>query len=136
MIVLGFCVNYDAIWGQANTAWEEKFAPGESGENLQTLYRTIGCDTVDAVDIGKGITMWVDDEGLLKSKSKINHLASALRTLYWANSISYTVPALYPPVAGVAVLLGTDEEGKCIDLTPEQVEYVRSLFPVAKAKGE
>lgn len=136
MIVIGFneSPSNAALWGPSNEAWEAEFQrDGDSCLNM--LYNTIRCSCVDVVDIGHGIDMWVDGEALLKEDWQINHIASALRTLFWAQSKTLAVPVRYPPIMGVVVLLGEDEEGNCIDLTPEQVEYIRSLVPVKKMEG-
>lgn len=132
MIVIGYNENPQnaLMWGASNEAWEEKFHRSDEGSCLQTLYDKIGCNLVDCVEIANGIDMWVDDEGALKSSRRLNHIATALRTLFWANNEATTIPVNYPPLHGVAVLLGHDEEGNSIDLTPEQVAYIRSLIPV------
>ncbi len=33
---------------------------------LNELYTEIGCTTVEHISLGKGVHMWVDEEGLLK----------------------------------------------------------------------
>ncbi len=36
--------------------------------SLKTLYRVLECETVQAVDIGGGITAWMDEDGITNGK--------------------------------------------------------------------
>lgn len=136
MIILDFTDAPTNAWGIANFAREAKFDNGGEESCLKMLYKAIGCDMVDVVEIAHGIDMWVDDEALYKIGHKSNWLATMLRTAFWAKSGgAIDIPADYPQIFGKAVLLGRDDEGKSIDLSPEQVEYIRSLMDV-KTGGE
>lgn len=95
---------------------------------LKQAYKYIGCTCIDIVSIGHDIDMIVDDEGLMKTDPQPNWLATALRTVYWAHSNGeILVPVQYPPICGVALLVAHDAEGKTVDLTDKQVEYVKSI---------
>ena len=124
-------------FGPLCTAREAAFSQDADGSCLKLLYATIGCETVDVIDIGHNIDMWVDDEGAFAEDIKVNWLATMLRTAHWAKSGGeIAVPSKYPPIFGRAVLLSHDIEGRTLDLSPEQVEYVKSLMDVAPAAQE
>jgi hypothetical protein len=78
-------------------------------DGLEGLYETMRCDTVTALDVGAGLTLWLDDEGLFKESQKFFELGK------------------YPdPLAGIAVILSTTQDGDSVDvderLTIEMVE--------------
>lgn len=39
----------------------------DASNTLRSLYTAIGCDTVDCLDLGEGVDVWFDDEGLLRN---------------------------------------------------------------------
>jgi hypothetical protein len=49
---------------------------------LQALYEQIGCAAVDVVRLAPDTDMWVDDEGLLRARPRINQLASYIATRF------------------------------------------------------
>lgn len=49
---------------------------------LEALYDQIGCTTVDVVALSPEIDMWVDDEGALKPRVRVNQLASYIATRF------------------------------------------------------
>lgn len=127
MIVLGF--KKDKTYREVCHVEERKYNPQEAESFCEDLYRMIDCETFDVVDIGHGIDMFVDDEGPNNNnRHKLNHLATYLRTKHWLDSKKILFPSSYPPVVGTAVLFSTDEEGRTIDLLPEQVEYVKQVL--------
>lgn len=137
MIILDFTTH--RLYGTVYRAREADFTPdaGDSdGSCLNMLYETIGCRGVEAIPIARGIEMWVDEDPAGRDDSaaafeRINWLATMLRTAYWAKSKgNITIPATDATILGTAVLLGIDRDGECVDLTREQVAYVKSLMDV------
>lgn len=45
--------------------------------SLAEMYELITCDTVEHVDLGKGVDMWCDEEGLMKANWQLNKKATA-----------------------------------------------------------
>lgn len=83
-------------------------------DGLEGLYETLRCETVDAIDLGSGITLWIDDEGLLKDNQSFFELIN-----------------FGQPIAGTAVILSTDKDGESISvdarLTVDHVKKVVSF---------
>lgn len=51
--------------------------------SLKEMYPIIGCSTIEHVGLGKGVDMWIDEEGLLKSEVIVNTIATrAYRNAY------------------------------------------------------
>jgi hypothetical protein len=76
---------------------------------LQALYEQIGCSSVDVVRLSPDTDMWVDDEGLLTARPRINQLSS-----YIATRFGYPFQ-LY---AGTAVFTGgADQAGYTLPLS-------------------
>jgi hypothetical protein len=49
---------------------------------LQALYELIGCSMVEVVRLTPEIDMWVDEEGALRDRPRINQLASYIATRF------------------------------------------------------
>jgi hypothetical protein len=127
MIVLNF--KRHEMYRKVCCVEEREYDPQKTENLLECLYKIIDCRFVDVVRLGHGIDMFVDDEGLFNhNRYDLNHLATYLRTKSNLESKNSLFPAGYPPVMGVAVLLSSDEEGNTIDLTPEQVAYVKEAL--------
>lgn len=87
---------------------------------LQWLYGTIGCHTVDVVELGDGLSLWLDDEGLLTQAPRLNLPATAL-----AASFGELRQGLYGP----AVLLGgTNEDGDTLGLSEEMANGIVNRY--------
>ena len=68
---------------------------------------------IQPVDIGDKVTMWVNEEGLLRGDLKLNHLATMLM-----EEIGYKTP-----IMGDVVFTGApDEEGNTMEF-PAQASY-------------
>lgn len=127
MIVMNF--KRHEIYGEICHVEEREYDPQKTESLLEDLYGIIDCETVDVIGIGNGIDMYVDDEGLYNNnRYKLNHLAVYLRTKAWLESKNTCFPVNYPPIVGAAVLLSSDEEGNTVDLSPEQVAYVKEAL--------
>lgn len=51
--------------------------PEKKDFTLQEMYKIIGCELVEMVQLSKGVEMWVDEEGLLKEHPIENTVATA-----------------------------------------------------------
>ncbi|MFB7346134.1 DUF3846 domain-containing protein [Streptomyces hydrogenans] len=102
--------------------------PAESAQNLRTLYAEIECDRVDAVDITRTLTMWVDDEGAIVSNPSENAFAGLL--IY-----RYATPP-QPYFGNVIFTGGVDAEGNTLGLTDDQtlelVGHVLTVHAIAE----
>lgn len=116
----------DKFYGKVNELVKVEVKSDES-LGLPFLYNTIGCELVDVVEIGHGIDMWVDDEGLLKEEPMPNSIATMFRTMSWMCRKEVVIPAKMPPICGVAVFTGHDDEGHTVGLTDEQVKWIESF---------
>lgn len=82
--------------------------------SLETMYKEIGCHTVDVVSLDHNIDLWVDDNGLLVRDNVIHRL-----------NIEGQDPEFAPHLAGNIFILANDGEGGTIGLSKEQVEWVK-----------
>lgn len=80
---------------------------------------------IQPVDLSETITMWVNEEGLLRSDLTPNPLATAFYAeVYGANT----------PIMGDVVFTGgCDEEGNTLGLTQEDVDDLAEMTRQAKA---
>jgi len=85
----------------------------ELDEGLEALRDAIHCDYVDAVSLGDGLTLWVDDEGLYSKESPQ----------------FFEIIETAQPIAGRGVVLMTNDSGDSVSL-PEFVtaNVIRSLI--------
>ncbi|MEU3071436.1 DUF3846 domain-containing protein [Streptomyces sp. NPDC006906] len=99
-------------------------ATGARG-HLETLYRAIDCNAVDAVDISSTLTMWLNDEGLI-TESLVNRSATILYALHNEPTQHY--------VGNVVITGGTDRHGETLGLTKDSiaslVEFHLTFIPV------
>ncbi|MDT0432911.1 DUF3846 domain-containing protein [Streptomyces salyersiae] len=88
--------------------WPKK---NDNCAHLRTLYQAIGCDTVAAVDMAPGLTMWLDDMGIC-NEAPVNAWATRLYAAYQTPRQMFY---------GVAVITGgPDRHGDTRGLTREQ----------------
>ncbi|MGW7513905.1 DUF3846 domain-containing protein [Streptomyces massasporeus] len=89
-----------------------------TGDTLNTLYREIDCTSIAVVDLSPKVSMWLDDEGMLKS-SPVNHPAMLLY------SISAPIHQAYH---GTAVFTGgPDAAGNTTGLTLDRCHALLAL---------
>lgn len=69
--------------------------PIQYGGDYREISRFIGCDYFTAVHLDEGDTLYLDDEGLMKGPTHF-----------------FKVQGYPEPLAGKAVLLGSDDEGE------------------------
>lgn len=74
----------------------------ETPAGLDDLYRLIECDIVEAVKLGKGQMLWVDEEGLMRKEIKPFFAFRGYED---------------KPLCGVGLILGADEYGDNTDTT-------------------
>ena len=85
---------------------------------LTFAYEKIGCDLVDVVYIDNNVTMWVDDEGLLKSDNAV---------LEYTNNIT---------LAGNIVFTGgADSVGNNLYLDDAEIHKLKVMCRNAELKG-
>lgn len=85
---------------------------------LQSYYRQIGCELIEAVHLdtltGQDV-MYVDEEGLLVEREF---------------QVYFAIVGGHQPLAGNALIVGTDDEGNTVDCE-SSLEHIRDLviFP-------
>lgn len=95
---------------------------------LQAMYEKIGTDIVEAVDIADDVTVWVDEEGLLRPDPQVNWLATLCACA--ATQQPYRL-------FGVAVFTGgTDDDGETLAISDEAVDRVRQTAALAEGKTD
>ncbi len=98
-----------ALLVKADLAYEGlDIAEGEL-KKLQTAVDGL----IQPVDIGDTVTMWVNEEGLLRGDLKLNHLATMLM-----EEIGYKTPIM----GDVVFTGGSDEDGNTMEF-PAQASY-------------
>lgn len=84
---------------------KKEFRPVEH-DGLQDMYRLIGCGTIDCVSLGESngnrLVLIVDDEGLLKNKTKGMMLSGSSQ-----------------PIMGNGLVVVENQEGETVDLEIE-----------------
>jgi len=99
------------------------FAVEETGTELKELQTAVD-GYIEAIDLSAELTMWVNEEYLLRNELVINPLASALYASIGGNQ----------PVFGDVVLTGgTDPEGYTLGLTAKDLADLKELVVNAKA---
>jgi hypothetical protein len=99
------------------------FAVEETGTELKELQTAVD-GYIEAIDLSPELTMWVNEEYLLRNELIINPLASALYASIGGNQ----------PVFGDVVLTGgTDPEGYTLGLTAKDLADLKELVVNAKA---
>ena len=88
----------------------------EQENTLEQMYKVISCSSVDCVSLPKGIDIWTDDEGLLKSDSAV------INYVIRENDES---DGFELHLAGKSLFLSTDEDGNTIGLSNEQIDWVQ-----------
>jgi hypothetical protein len=83
--------------------------PGQSRDNLATMYKAIGCDLVEVVYLNnKRDGVFVDEEGLLKGPTDF-----------------FYIEGTHQPLAGRGVVVGCDEEGETVSAQAVTLEWLR-----------
>jgi hypothetical protein len=85
---------------KARTITEESITVDK--DVLHALYERIGVSCLDIARLGRGIDLWVDDEGLLKDHSQ--------QSFYRIGGAQGRV------LAGISVMLASDAEGDTVGL--------------------
>ncbi|MFE6104991.1 DUF3846 domain-containing protein [Streptomyces laurentii] len=99
---------------------EYKLIDWPSGNHLEILRTTIGCETVDVADINKNLSMWVDDEGLLSAEPQENIPATLLCALNGVPRQIYFGSAVFTG--------GTGRGGETLGLTEyEALDLIEAL---------
>ena len=92
-------------------------------DTLHQMYRLIGCDTVQMIQIefeGKEYDMWLDEEGKFKE-------------LYPTYPLSYN-GEIYDVVVGNVLIMSSNEDGDTIGLSEDVIEkMLYSNFFIRKA---
>ncbi|ARJ07797.1 hypothetical protein GCM10010988_41540 [Cnuibacter physcomitrellae] len=86
-----------------------EFAAEDVHDRLAALYRLIGCDVVETVDVHHGVTVWVDEEGLYRQDP--NPMLTAV--------VRQSVPQ-QTPIHGAGVFLASTEDGDIASLSQDQ----------------
>jgi len=95
----------------------------EIGDGIQDIYKHVGCDTFTVVNLGGGVDLYVDDEGLLKN-------AWVDKDTGEKHNMTGIQIQGYPQVLmGNGLVMGHNEEGESVDcpVSKEQVEAVVTL---------
>lgn len=91
------------------------------GNCLSDLYKNIGCDLVELIDIDDDNCVFFDEEGLLKLTEKSNF---------------FLFDGYPQPIAGNGVILGFNEEGDSIDttLSVEEIKTKIKFFNIQEVR--
>lgn len=93
-------------------------------ENSLKVLQTAVEGYIEAVDIFEDLTMWVNEEFLLRSEPDPNPIATAIFGLVGGN---YTIQGR------VVLTGGTDDEGNTLGLHPDIAEELKTFIAEAKA---
>ncbi|MFE8979086.1 DUF3846 domain-containing protein [Streptomyces cyaneofuscatus] len=83
--------------------------------HLPILYKGIGCTHVDAVDISRRLTMWIDDSGLING-APVNRAATILYAIHQEPHQHYH--------GDVVITGGVDHEGETLGLTNDEIASI------------
>lgn len=84
--------------------------PGQSRDNLSTMYKAIGCDLVEPVYMNRERdAVFVDEEGLLKNPTMF-----------------FYIKDFHQPLAGRGVVVGCDSEGETISPRKVTLEWLQA----------
>jgi hypothetical protein len=82
----------------------------DTGDKLPAIYKQLQCDTIDAVPLPNGDTIYVDDEGLLKPILQF-----------------FAVRGASQPFAGRGLVVGIDAHGRSVTPTITLAELTNSV---------
>jgi hypothetical protein len=84
--------------------------PGKSRDNLNAMYKAIGCELVEVVYLNaKRDGVFVDEEGLLKNPTEF-----------------FYIEGTHQPLAGRGVVVGCDEEGETVSAQAVTLDWLRA----------
>lgn len=90
----------------------------ENGGHLGGMYRALGCNLVDVVQLTARLDMWIDDEGIL-TEQPLNGSASYIALRYGFTWQYYHGTVLF---AG-----GPDENGEMTSLNPDTATALKGM---------
>lgn len=102
------------------------FAVEETGTALADLQKAVD-GWIEAIDLNPEMTMWVNEEYLLRNELVINPLASALFASIGGNQ---------PVFGDVVITGGTDPEGETLGLTDKDLADLKELVVNAQTLFE
>ena len=102
---------------------------------IECIYRAGKYSVFDIVRLRNNVTMFVDDNGLLRADAfhRVNWKATYLRLNQWMEnpkdiSWEWARTSLPPMIVGDVVLLGVDANGETLDLNDAQREQYLELL--------
>ena len=102
---------------------------------IECIYRAGKYSVFDIVRLRNNVTMFVDDNGLLRADAfhRVNWKATYLRLNQWMEnpkdiSWEWARTSLPPVIVGDVVLLGVDANGETLDLNDAQREQYLELL--------
>ena len=100
--------------GDTDVIFEAYIVEIDTDNGIQDYYRLLECTSFDIVNFGDGITVYVDDEGLMKTGNPVS-------------DIKCNVTGDRLTLAGRILFLGsTDDEGETLSLSSEQKDYLET----------
>ena len=103
--------------------------------DINEIYEAIHAGLFDIVNVGKGIDLFVDDEGLFRyenfknGRPRWNAKASHLRMM-GEDRIDWEMACDVPLLCGWCCALANDGNGNTIDLNGEQVRYIKNALNI------
>lgn len=107
--------------------------------DINEIYEVIHARLFDIVHVGKGIDMFLDDEGLFREenfkngKPRWNAKATHLRMIEWLrmeDRIDWEMAGNATPLCGWCCVLANDGEGNTVDLNEEQRQYIKDTLNI------
>ena len=107
--------------------------------DINEIYDAIRAELFDIVHVGKGIDLFLDDEGLLREenfkdgKPRWNAKATHLRMIEWLrmeDRIDWEMAGNSPPLCGWCCVLANDGEGNTVYLNEEQKQYIKDTLNI------
>ncbi|EGQ1387219.1 DUF3846 domain-containing protein [Staphylococcus aureus] len=89
----------------------------ETVDTLKLFYQIIGCDIVEMVYLDHGITVVVDEEGLLKNPIDIN----VIKEKKSKQTMQMT---------GNMIFIAIDEYGRTVGLSEKQMKYIKNELEI------
>lgn len=86
---------------------------------LDAMHGLIGCDMVQPVDLGNGVTMWADEDGFAVDRPTVNLMATGIAARHGLTHQPY--------VGNILFTGGMDEHGESLGLTVDQSAELRAI---------